>query len=298
MRNEATTVRGHTMAWYERLATLQEGYFYPWQSTIAAGDGESAYTELVRQHLSDGVDVLETGCGHGVDAIAFAPLCRSLRAYDHVDRFIRLAKQEAAARNIDNVTFLCRNSSSDRNNGRVTVPALTDSIDVVISRRGPTNWIEDVPRFCRAGAVLMQLNPLGSLVDDPWNAELPEGLQRSPSDPDPDAGMRSRIEARLTRVGLHIHACWTFDVPEWLHTPRDLYRLLTFGNSDEEVPSWRTSETALTRLFKRHAASDGLELRHRRFLWMARVPADQGDAPGSARVSTDPSSPSADTSEK
>lgn len=272
MRNEATNVRGHTMAWYERLATLQQGYYYPWQSTIAAGDGESAYTEFVRQHLSDGVDVLETGCGHGLDAVAFAPLCRTLRAYDFVDRFIRLAKQAAADSQIDNVTFLCRNSSADQNKGKVTVPALTDSIDVVISRRGPTNWIEDVPRFCRPGAVLIQLNPLGSLVEDAWNHELPEGLQRSPSDPDPDAGMRRRIETRLHSIGLPIHACWTYDVPEWLHEPRDLYRLLTFGNSPDEVPSWRQSETALTDVFGRHAVTAGLELRHRRFLWTAQVP--------------------------
>ncbi|MDA0337117.1 MAG: class I SAM-dependent methyltransferase [bacterium] len=272
MRNEATQVRGHTTAWYERLATLQDGYYYPWASTIADGDGESAYTRLVQQHLSPEVDVLETGCGHGVDAVAFAPQCRSLRAYDQVDRYIALAKKTAAERNVDNVTFLWRNSSSDRNGGKVTVPALTGSIDVVISRRGPTNWIEDVPRFCRPGAVLLQLNPLGSLQEDVWNGELPEGLRRSPSDAEPDAGMRARIESRLAKVGLSLHSCWTYDVPEWLHTPRDLYRLLSFGNTPEEVPSWRQSQVALTEVFQRHAAPAGLELRHRRFLWKAVLP--------------------------
>jgi len=271
MRNQATQVRGHTMAWYERLATLQEGYYYPWESTIAEGDGESAYTTLVRQHLSDDVDVLETGCGHGLDAIAFAPLCRSLRAYDHVDRYIRLAKKTAAERHVDNVTFLSRNSSADRNSGQVTVPALTGSIDVVISRRGPTNWIEDVPRFCRPGAVLIQLNSLGSLLADVWNGDLPERLRRAPSDPDPDIGMRTRIETRLSKVGLSIHSCWTYDVPEWLHTPRDLYRLLTFGNDPEEVPSWPEADPTLTEIFQRHAVPTGLELRHRRFLWKAVV---------------------------
>ncbi len=265
-------MRGHTLAWYERLATLQDGYYYPWASTVADGDGESAYTGLVQQHLSPEVDVLETGCGHGVDAIAFAPLCRSLRAYDQVDRYIALAKKAAAERNLENVTFLSRTSSADRNGGKVTVPALTGSIDVVISRRGPTNWIEDVPRFCRPGAVLIQLNPLGSLVEDVWNGELPEGLRRSPSDAEPDAGMRSRIESRLSKVGLSLHSCWTYDVPEWLHTPRDLYRLLSFGNTPEEVPSWPQTEAALTEVFQRHAAPAGLELRNRRFLWKAVLP--------------------------
>ena len=269
MRNLATKVRGHTTGWYERLATLQQGYYYPWESTIADGDGESAYADLVRQHLSPACDVLEVGCGHGVDAVAFAPLCRTLRAFDQVDRYITLARKAATESGIDNATFLCRNSSADRNGGQVTVPALTDSIDVVISRRGPTNWIEDVPRFCRSGAVLIQLNPLAPLTEYAWNPELPEGLRQSPPDADPDAGMLHAVETRLAKVDLCIHSCWTFDVPELLHEPRDLYRLLTFGNTPEEVPSWPEAAQHLTQLFARHAVTGGLELQHRRFLWQA-----------------------------
>lgn len=266
MRNLATKVRGHTTAWYERLATLQEGYYYPWESTIADGGGEAAYGELVRQHLSPERDVLEVGCGHGVDVVAFAPLCRTLRAYDQVDRYISLARKAAAEQGIDNVTFLCRNSRADRNGGQVTVPALTASIDVVISRRGPTNWIEDVPRFCRPGAVLLQLHPLAPLREYEWNRELPEGLRQSPPDDDPGA-LRQSIQTRLAKVDLAIHSCWTYDVPEWLHGPRDFYRLLTFGNAPEEVPSWPESEPVLTEIFERNAGESGLELRNRRFLW-------------------------------
>ncbi|HJP32634.1 MAG TPA: class I SAM-dependent methyltransferase [Candidatus Latescibacteria bacterium] len=267
MGGETTGVRGHTSAWYERLATLQEGYYYPWESTTADGGGEAAYSTLVRQHLTPELDVLEAGCGHGVDAVSFAPLCRSLRAYDQVDRYVTLARQAVAEHGIDNTTLLCRNSSADRNGGQVTVPALTASIDVVISRRGPTNWIEDAPRFCRPGAVLLQLNPLGLLEEYSWNRQLPESLRLSPPDPDPDAGMRSRIETRLARVGLAIHSCWTYDVPEWLHGPRELYRFLTFGRSPDEVESWPEVHGELSAVFARHAVESGLELRNRRFLW-------------------------------
>ena len=269
MREQTTGMRGHTPGWYERLARQQEGYYYPWESTTAEGGGEAAYAELVRQHLTPERDVLEPGCGHGVDAVAFAPLCRTLRAYDQVDRFITLARQAVADGAIDNTTFLCRSSSADRNGGRVTVPALTASIDVVISRRGPTNWIEDAPRFCRPGAVLIQLNPLGQLDEYAWNRQLPEDLRLHPPDADPDNGMRERIETRLATVGLAIHSCWTYDVPEWLRGPRELYRFLTFGQFANEIPSWPEVEPELSDVFERHAGELGLELRNRCFLWKA-----------------------------
>ena len=94
------------------------------------------------------------------------------------------------------------------------------------------------------------------------------------SDAGGDAGSRQTVEARLAKVGLHLHSWWIYDVAEWLHTPRDLYHLLTFGNAPEEVPSWRESEPQLTRIFERHAVAAGLELRNRRFLWKAILHAE------------------------
>lgn len=273
VRNRHTKIRGHTPNWYDRLSTLQEGYYYPWESTTEAGGGEQAYTDMVREHLSPQVDVLEAGCGHGVDAVLFAPLCRSFRGYDQIDRWTTMARAACEKAGITNATFLSRNSSADRNGGQVKVPALTASTDVVISRRGPTNWIEDVPRFCRPGAVLLQLNPLAPLVEPPWNPDLPEDLRLEPPDGAGDIGMRQTIEERLAKVGLQIHSGWTYDVPEHLHTPRDLYRFLTFGNAPEEVPSWPESEPALSDVFARFASDQGLEYRNRRFLWKSVVPA-------------------------
>ena len=41
-----------TAAWYDRLATLQDGYRYPWRSRIGGWHGEDAFLALVQQHLS------------------------------------------------------------------------------------------------------------------------------------------------------------------------------------------------------------------------------------------------------
>lgn len=271
-------IEPHTNPWYDRLSTLQPGYYYPWTSAIASGNGEDAYLDLVRQHLSPEVDVLDVGCGHGEVTLDLAPACRSIRGYDRVERYIELARQSARERGVANARFVCADSRSDANGGRVRVPALNASVDLAVSRRGPTHWIEDARRFCRPGAVLLQLNPLAWRQEPAWNRDLPELLRLVPpsapwlpSSDDPDEGMRAAIERRLALADLQLHSGWTYDVPEWLAGPRDLHRFLTFGCDPEQVPSWRDAEPDLTAVFARHAVARGLPCRHRRFLWKAVV---------------------------
>ena len=87
--------RPHSPEWYDRLATLQDGYYYPWKSKVAAQNGEDAYLELVHQYLSPEKDVLDVGCGHGEVALTLSPHCRSIFAYDRVEKFIQIADENA-----------------------------------------------------------------------------------------------------------------------------------------------------------------------------------------------------------
>ena len=87
-----TELPRHGNVWYDRLSSMQEGYFYPWQSTIGQGDGESAYLSLVREFLTPESDVLDAGCGHGELALDLAPLCHTIVGYDRVQRYIDLAE--------------------------------------------------------------------------------------------------------------------------------------------------------------------------------------------------------------
>jgi SAM-dependent methyltransferase len=129
-------MKPHSKEWYERHATRQNGYFYPWRSRIDAGNGEDAYVELVRSHLSPTSDVLDVGCGHGEHALAIAAHCRSVLAYDRVALWIARAEAERSARGVGNVTFLCHDSSPEANGGRARLPGEARSRDLVISRRG------------------------------------------------------------------------------------------------------------------------------------------------------------------
>ena len=125
----------HSNEWYDELARRQEGYFYPWKSTIEEPNGETQYLKLVEKHISIDKDVLDVGCGHGEVALDIAHKCKTIIAYDRVPSFINLAKSEQEKRNIHNVSFICFNSKNQTNK-KISVPAKNNSIDLVISRRG------------------------------------------------------------------------------------------------------------------------------------------------------------------
>src|SRR5689334_20336469 len=205
----------HTPQWYDRLAQLQKGYYYPWKSVVGQPDGEQAFLELVKSHLSQHSEVLEVGCGQGEVALEIAPLCHKVVAYDRIRSYIEMAHTLANKKPLPNVSFVIADSSSEANQGVVSIPAQPYSFDLVISRRGPLHWIEDVRRAARPGAALIQLNPL-EMPPPKWNEELPEALQmKSPS----NFSIRSSVERRLAVVGLEIESCWSCEVREVFEEP-------------------------------------------------------------------------------
>ena len=261
-------LRPHSPAWYDRLSTLQQGYYYPWKSTLPPKNGEDNYLELVSQHLYPEADVLDVGCGHGEVALGFAPRCRSILAYDRVASYIQLAKDAALQRGVNHVTFLCADSSADANGGKPHIPAGPASFDLIISRRGPINYIEDVQRVARPGAVILQLNPeLAPLP--PWNEELPESLRFPPPS---ISSMRDVIEQRLALCGPPMHSSWDFDVPETFPDAEQLYIFLSWGHTSDEVPAFEDVRADLEVVFSRYAVPEGLVIRRGRFLWKVVLP--------------------------
>src|SRR5581483_5408579 len=90
----------------ERLAAEQGGYFYPWRSRLGDGGGEDAYTALVEAHLAPVKVVLDAGCGHGDDMLAFAPKVARFIGYDAVEPFIAIARRRAAEAGLANVELV------------------------------------------------------------------------------------------------------------------------------------------------------------------------------------------------
>jgi SAM-dependent methyltransferase len=250
----------------DALAAQQGGYFYPWRSELGDGNGEDAYTQLVEAHLSPEKVVLDAGCGHGTDMLAFAPKVRRFIGYDAVESFIAIARRRASQSGLANVELVICNSSPQHNGGAARLPAADHTLDLVISRRGPTNWIADARRVCRPGGRLIQLNPLPS-PDAAWKAELPKALTENPANAS-RPNLPAEIEAALAAAGLSLEDGRVFDAAEIIREPEDLYKCLTFMRFEPETPSWDAARPHLQRLFARHGS---VELRQRRFLWTAVV---------------------------
>jgi SAM-dependent methyltransferase len=258
-----------TIDWYDRLATLQEGYYYPWRSHLGNCNGEDEYLALVRQHLRPEADVLDVACGHGEVALSLAPHCRSILGYDRMAAWIDLAQQAAHQQDLGNVTFVCHDSSAAANNGQARIPAADASFDLLICRRGPFHWIEDAQRVARPGAVLLMLVPDATPLT-PWYTWLHEDLRWQPSD-DPHWA-RPAIEQRLALGRLALHSWWSFDVPEVFPDPEQLYIWLSWGYIPEEVPSFDEVKPLLERIFSEYGTPEGVGVRRRRYLWKAIVP--------------------------
>ncbi len=257
----------HTSAWYDRLAQLQEGYYYPWKSQLAPFNGEDTYFDLVKATLSSTADVLEIGCGHGKDALELAPFCHSIFGYDRVASYIELAQKAAEKSGLTNVTFYCADSSVTANNNHSRIPAPYDhAFDLLISRRGPLHWIEDARRVARPGAILLELCVMET-PSAPWDYLLPACFQSKKN----MGSIREAVERRLQAANIALHSCWTFDVPEIFPDVEQLYRFLSFGYTIEEVPPFEEMRPTLEHIFSHYAGPQGLERRFGRLLWKAVV---------------------------
>jgi SAM-dependent methyltransferase len=235
--------------WYDRLATLQEGYFYPWRSILPAWHGEDVFRSLLALHLQADLDVLEVACAQGELALETAASVRSLLAYDRVADYIRLAQASAQTRGIHNVTLRLHDSSSQANGGHPHIPAADGSFDLLVCSKGPFHWIEDARRVARPGACLLMLVPDATPMT-PWHARLPDALRWQAAD-DPNWA-RPAIERRLAMVQLSLDSWWSFDVPEIFPTAQAFYAWRTWGKSLEEscrTPksprTWSASSSAL-----------------------------------------------------
>src|SRR5829696_8930350 len=118
--------------WYDRLTTLQKGYYYPWRSIIPLWHGEDVFRTLVALHLQPTLDVLEVACAQGELSLEMAASVRSVVAYDRTADYILLAQKSAQARGTHNVTFLLHDSSAQDNGGQAHIPGSDGSFDLLV----------------------------------------------------------------------------------------------------------------------------------------------------------------------
>lgn len=259
-------IQPHSHEWYDRLSQLQDGYYYPWKSTLSPLNGEDEYLQMVKWLITPKMAVLEVGCGHGEVPMQLAPLCRCIVAYDRIPAYIAMARQAAKAQQLNNISFVQADSLTALL-ASPDLPAGMRQFDMIISRRGPLNWVEQVRMVAKPGTILFVLNPKESPLPV-WNDRLPEPLRAA----NPRTySRRQSVERRLGIAGLTLLSAWAFEVPEYFATPQDLYDKLSWGYTADEVPPFSAVSTILSQIFAEFAGAEGLPVTHGRFMWQAVV---------------------------
>jgi len=267
---ELNIPRAHSNSWYDNLAEVQAGYYYPWQSTIGDNNGEQAYLTMLQNLVTKDMTVMDVGCGHGDVVLDLAPLCNKIIGYDRIQTYIDLANANAAARNISNAEFQCYDAI-DNTSGDARLPAEDNSLDMIICRRGPLHWISDAKRACKDGAILLSLSPMEEPVPH-WTQKLPQVLHYENSGRHTGTGsIQQSVENRLHQAGLMLHSGWSFDVPEVFDDPQELYNVLKWGVPAEEIPPFEDLEFRFKDIYETAAEPEGIVLRHCRFLWKALI---------------------------
>lgn len=262
--------RAHSNEWYDHLATTQDGYYYPWESSLSARNGEEAFRDLVDEHLAPGMQVLEIGCGHGDLALELAGTAGQVTAYDRIKPWIDKARQTAEARGVGNVEYLCHDAA-DPAHDRVTLPVEDHSVDLFVCRRGPLHWIADAVRAARPGAVIIHLAPMEEPIPA-WTSKLPHKLHYENCGRYSGAGsIHMSVENRLHQAGLTLHSGWGFDVPERFDDARQLYKVVTWGLPEAEVEPFEDLAHRFERIFETYAEDGAIVLRHCRYLWKAVI---------------------------
>lgn len=259
-------IQPHSHEWYDRLSKMQDGYYYPWKSNLSPINGEDEYLQLLNQLIKPDMVILEVGCGHGQIPIQFAPKCQSMVAYDRVPAYIELAQKSAVAQQISNINFFLADSLTALLES-ADLPTHLRQFDMVISRRGPLYWVENIRKVAKPGTILFSLNPKESPLPV-WNERLPEPLRLA----NPRTySRRQSVERRLGIAGLSLHSAWAFEVPEYFATPENLYDKLSWGHTADEVPSFPEVSSILAKIFDEFADKNGLAVTHGRFMWQAVV---------------------------
>jgi SAM-dependent methyltransferase len=266
---ELNIPRAHSDEWYDYLATIQSGYYYPWQSNVGPLNGEAAFLELLDEHLTPETRVLEVGCGHGDLALNIAARCASVIAYDRVPEYIELARANQKDAGIQNVSFVCHNAWDG---SAVNLPAESASIDLIIGRRAPLHWIPGAEQVCSPNAVILALCPMEEPIPA-WSSKLPPRLHYENSGRHTGHGsIHQSVENRLHQANLSLESGWGFDVPEVFADPEELYRMISWGLPNNEVPPFEEISHKVQGIYDKYAEAQGIVLRHCRYLFRAIVP--------------------------
>jgi 23S rRNA (guanine745-N1)-methyltransferase len=246
----------HSLAWYAQLGSAGGRYAYTWESTLPTPNGETIFEDELAA-LVPGKAVLDVGCGHGELTLRWADLASKIVGFDVIDDFLATGKSLTSQ-----VEFVAGNVKTQG------LPFADDSFDMAYTRRGPASFYrQEANRVVRPGGVILGLHP----ADSYWQEvhELFPGLYAPAAAGTP---VLDSLHAYLDVSSLANITIETLVTTEYLHSPADLIRNRCFGQKASVLETVTDRcLPAVTEIFERHAAAEGLPLTHARYLVRANA---------------------------
>lgn len=138
----------HSREWYANLARELGGYRHPWNRRLSGPAPELLFDTMLLALLSPQLRVLEAGCGDGLDARRFGGQAVAWVGYDFVPELLALARQNAPQ------------AEFYEWDGKGEPPAtLRIPFDLIVSRRGPTSVIRQLPVLAAPDARFLYVGP-------------------------------------------------------------------------------------------------------------------------------------------
>jgi SAM-dependent methyltransferase len=256
----------------ERIAT--RGFAHRWDSVVADGNGEDLFFQLLAEHLSSDLDVLDVGCGHGELTLWIARRARSVIGVERHEGNVELARELLAESALTNVRFFQAELAgpAEAHPGG-PLPVEERSIDLVVDRRGPplVRYLDDLRRVARPGTVVIGMHPAGT-APPPWATSLPSLCDRFHSLPLDEVAIW--VTGPLAGHGIADYRLWWIDVPEYLYSARSLYDRLTDYDRQlgDAVPPWDSVAAEVQAAFHGNQSDGAVALRHIRLVWTVRLP--------------------------
>ena len=243
---------------YDRIAKRASGYRTTFDVRVDGLTGEDEFIVTVFENIGLRDTVLDFGCGDGTFTIRLGHRSGQVIGLDVSQQMMRYAVNNLAEGGNHNVSFVLATGQQ--------LPMGSESIDAVVSRRGPATsrrCLPEVARVLRKGGLLMELH-----VGDRHCIEIREMFGRGQNWP---IRWRPMIDmpVKLPEHGLKVLHLSEKETNHYFPTPPDLQKAL---ETTPLVPDFDADKDShiLEAIEARYGTEHGIKATHHRVTIIAR----------------------------